>query len=328
MKLCMMLPPKPDRRWTLARQMGVRCAIAKLAPELTGTPPPWDADSLRAHQVRYREADLEIVGLEGDQFDMSRIKQGLPGRDEDIERYRQMLRNMGRAGIRLLCLNFMVTGWQRTRTAIPARGGAFVSGFDAAEAESLGVTPAGAIAREKVWENYAYFIRAVAPAAEEAGVRLGLHPDDPPVPELRGVGRILTSAEAMERAVAMAQSPAAGITFCQGSFRTMGEDPAAAARRFRSHIAFVHVRDVRGTAERFTETFPEDGDTDMAAAFRAYRDLGLDVPIRPDHAPAMDGDPVHRGEVVGTNVGYEANGMIYTVGYMKGLMQATGIALH
>lgn len=125
-----------------------------------------------------------------------------------------------------------------------------------------------------------------------------------------------------------AESPAVGITFCQGSFRTMGEDPAVCARRFANEIVFVHVRDVRGTAERFTETFPDEGATDMAAMFRLYRELGLDVPIRPDHAPAMDGDPVHRGEVVGTNVGYEANGMIFTVGYMKGLMQASDISWH
>lgn len=329
MRLCMMLPPVPDRRWVLAGQMGVRHAIAKLAPELTGTLPPWDLDSLAAHRARYARAGLELIGLEGDQFDMGRIKRGLPGRDEDIELYKAMLANMGRVGIPLLCLNFMVTGWQRTRTAVPARGGAFVSGFDAGEAEALGPAPAGPIARDRVWENFGHFIRAVAPAAERAGVRLGLHPDDPPVPELRGVGRILTSADAMARAVAMAGSPAVGITFCQGSFRTMGEDVAAAARRLAGKIVFVHVRDVRGTAERFVETFPEDGDTDMAAVFRVYRDLGLDdVPIRPDHAPAMDGDPVHRGEVAGTNVGYEANGMTYTVGYMKGLMQASGIRWH
>src|SRR3712207_9386060 len=129
MKLCMLLPPKPDQRWALARQMGVDHAIAKLAPELTGTPPPWDEKALAGHQARYREAGLDIIGLEGDQFDMSRIKRGLPGRDEDIERYQAMLANMGRAGIRLMRSMFMVTGWQWRRTAIPARGGAFLRGF-------------------------------------------------------------------------------------------------------------------------------------------------------------------------------------------------------
>jgi mannonate dehydratase len=110
-------------------------------------------------------------------------------------------------------------------------------------------------------------------------------------------------------------------------FRETGDDGAggisAAARRGR--IAFVHIRDVRGDAHNFAETFPDDGDPDLAACFAAYREIGLDVPIRPDHAPAMDGDPRHDGPVHGTNVGYEANGMIFTVGYMKGLMHANRI---
>ncbi|MGG5819074.1 mannonate dehydratase [Falsiroseomonas sp. HW251] len=329
MRLCMLLPPRPDRRWTVARQMGVTAAIAKLAPDLTGRLPPWNFESLAATLREYRAGGFEVVGLEGDQFDMRRIKLGLPGRDEDIDRYRAMLVNMGRAGVPLLCLNFMVLGWQRSGTAVPGRGGALVTAFRAEEAEALGVTEAGEVSAGRMWENWTYFIRAVAPAAEAAGVRMALHPDDPPVPRLRGVARILTSTEAMARAVAEAASPAVGFTFCQGSIATMGEDVAAAARRFGSagQIAFVHVRDVRGRADSFVETFPDEGDTDMAAVFRAYAELGLDCPIRPDHAPAMDGDPRHDGPVQGTNVGYEANGMIYTVGYMKGLAQASGITL-
>jgi mannonate dehydratase len=328
MRLSMMLPPTPDRRWALARQMGVCHAIAKLAPELTGRPPPHDAQSLKESVRIYAEGGFRIVGLEGDQFDMGRIKRGLPGRDEDIALYRRMLAAMGEAGIPLLCLNFMVgIGWHRTATAVPTRGGALVTAFDAAEAEKLGPTDIGVIEPERIWDNFRYFIRAVAPAAEEAGVRLGLHPDDPPVPSLRGIGRVLTSADAMAEAIAMADSPAVGLTFCQGSFRTMGEDVPTLIRRFgrAGQIAFVHVRDVRGDASRFAETFPDDGDTDMAATFEAYREIGFDGPIRPDHAPAMDGDPKHDGPVHGINVGYEANGMIFTVGYMKGLMQANRI---
>lgn len=328
MRLCMLLPPKPDRRWRVASQMGVSAAIAKLAPELTGRLPPFDAASLKAAVEEYRSGGFEIVGLEGDQFDMTRIKLGLPGRDEDIASYRQMLANMGQVGIRLLCLNFMAgIGWHRTRTAVSTRGGALITAFDATEAEALGPTEYGTVSQEAIWRNFRYFIRAVAPVAEKAGVRMGLHPDDPPVPSLRGIGRVLTSAKAMEQAIAMASSPAVGLTFCQGSFRTMGEDVPALIRRFAAsgQIAFVHIRDVRGNAHNFAETFPDDGDTDMAACFAAYREIGLDVPIRPDHAPAMDGDPRHDGPVHGTNVGYEANGMIFTVGYMKGLMHANRI---
>lgn len=325
MRLAMMLSPVPDRRWVLARQMGVNCAIAKLAPEMTGRLPPWDLDALQAAVDIYREGGFEIVGLEGDQFDMSTIKLGLDGRDEAIECYCQMLRNMGRLGIRLLCFNFMVgIGWYRTDTAVPSRGGALVTGFSHKASDQAGLTSIGEVSEDAVWEAYTYFIRKVAPVAEEAGVHMGLHPDDPPVSPLRGIGRILTSIDNWEKAIEIADSRAVGVTFCQGTISTMGEDPAAALARFgRNRIAFVHVRDVRGTAGDFVETFPDDGQTDMAALFRAYADLDLECYIRPDHAPAMDGDRSHSGHVDGINVGYEAIGMVYSLGYLRGLLQAS-----
>lgn len=323
MRLCMLLPPVEDRRWTVARQMGVTRAIAKLAPELTGTAPPSDRDALMQNVERYRAGGFEIIGLEGDQFDMSRIKLGLPGRDEDIARYCDMLRNMGEAGISLLCLNFMAgIGWFRTTTDLAGRGDARVSAFERSAA--TGLTELGAVSEQRIWDNWRHFITAVAPVAEASGVCMGLHPDDPPVSPLRGIGRVLTSVDALERAIDMAASPAVGITFCQGSFACMGEDVVAAARRLGPRIVFVHVRDIRRTPGGFVETFPDEGDIDQAAIFRTYAELGLDCPLRPDHAPAMDGDRADGAAVDGINVGYEANGMIFTVGFMKGLMQANG----
>ncbi|WP_417258628.1 mannonate dehydratase [Celeribacter sp.] len=322
----MMIPPIEDRRWRVARQMGIDCAIAKLAPELTGKTPPWDYKALSSEVERYRAGGFKIIGLEGDQFDMSRIKLGLDGRDEDIGRYCDMLSNMGRLGINLLCFNFMAYfGWFRTGTGIPTRGGALVSDFDATLAEAAGPTELGTIPHDKIWENYTYFIQRVVPAAEKAGVRMGLHPDDPPVPALRGICRVFTDLKSLERGLEIASSPALGITFCQGTLSTAGEDIVTAAKTLgKERIAFVHIRDVRGTAKAFSETFPDEGQIDMAATFAAYRDLGLTCPIRPDHAPAMDGDSVADAQVDGINVGYESNGMIFTVGYMKGLMQANG----
>ncbi len=326
MRLAMMLPPRPDRRWAVARQMGVEAAVAKLAPELTDDAPPWDFEAMRRGVERYRAGGFTVVGLEGDQFDMDRIKRGLPGREEDLARYRQMLANMGRLGIPLICYNFMaVLGWYRTRTAVPGRGGAHVSAFDIAEAEAQGV--AGEVKAEQLWDAYRHFLASVLPAAEQAGVRLALHPDDPPIPSLRGIGRIFCDLAGIERALALSESSSHALTFCQANYRLMGEDIPAVARRLAPRIAFIHVRDVAGTPGHFTETFPEAGMTDMAAAFRAYRDIGFTGPIRPDHAPAMEGDPVHGGAGGGISVGYEANGMIFTVGYMKGLAQAAGIRL-
>ena len=159
--------------------------------------------------------------------------------------------------------------------------------------------------------------RAIVPVAEEAGVRLALHPDDPPVPEIRGVSRILTSADAMERAVNLVPSPNMGITMCQGSFQAMGEDVVECIRRFGDRINFVHFRDTRGDKYRFHETFHDNGPTDMAAAVRAYRDIGYHGYVRVDHVPAMAGEDVE-------HPGYGSVGRLFAIGYLRGLMEMAG----
>lgn len=309
------LPAIPDRLWTLARQTGISHAICKCAPELTGMNPPWDIDSLRSIKKRFEDAGFTLYGLEGDQFDMSRIKQGLPGRDEDIERYRQMLRNMGELGIPLLCYNFMAgLGWHRTRTDLPSRGGALVTEFNLADvpAAEKGLTS------EQVWENYEYFLQRVLPTAEASGVKMGMHPDDPPLPEVRGMGRILCKPENFDRALALSNSPSHGVTFCQANFKLMGGDIEPLVRRWAQRIVFVHFRDVRGTAERFEETFHDDGPTDMPAMLKLYHEVGFAGPIRVDHVPTMAGED-------NSQPSYGALGRLFATGYLKGALQALRI---
>ncbi len=309
---------QPDEKWTLARQMGIGTAIAKLAPDLTGQLPPWDFDSLSRSKEIFAENGFDLVGLEGDQFDMTRIKLGLPGRDEDLEKYRQLLENMGRLGISLLCYNFMATGWYRTDKAIAERGGALVTGFDAQAAAREPLTGWGEISAEKIWENYAYFLENVLPTAEQAGVQLAMHPDDPPVPSLLGIGRIFINAEATRRALSLSDSPAHGLTFCQGTYTTMGENVAALISEWKDRIRFVHLRDVAGTPENFRETFHDNGPSDMVALLRAYRDAGINVPLRSDHVPTMAGES-------NAQHGYEMKGNLFGIGYLKGIMEALGI---
>ncbi len=318
MKLAMLLPAKPDIKWQLARQVGVARAVTKAAPELTGRPAPWDLDALRAAQQEFAASGFELAGLEGDQFDMSRIKLGRPGRDEDLERYRRMLKNLGELGIPLLCYNFMAgIGWYRSRVDLPERGGALTSGFRRAD---LPPEPAEPIITEaQLWENYAYFINAVLPAAEAAGVRMALHPDDPPVSPLQGYARIFTCAAAARRALALRPSANHGLTFCQATYLAMGEDIWKLIPEFGPKIFFLHLRDVTGTAEDFCETFHDNGPTDLARALAAYRDAGVDCLLRPDHAPTLAGED-------NSNPGYGILGRLFAVGYLKGLMDAQGIA--
>lgn len=313
------LPPKRDRSWDFAKQAGITHVIARCHPRDTGLNPPWDIDALRTVQQSFSVAGLKLIGLEGDEFDMRRIKLGLAGRDEDLALYQRMLANLGELGIGLLCYNFMATiGWCRTDTRVPARGGAITNRFQLSALDAAPVRPEDCVEKEKLWDNYAYFLRAVLPVAESAGVRLGLHPDDPPLTPLRGVGRIFSTPEAFERAMAMSDSPSHRITFCQANFKLMGGDLATTARQFASRIAFVHFRDVEGTREDFTETFHDSGPTDMPAMLRLYDQLGFRGPIRVDHVPSLAGeeDLPH---------GYAYLGRLFAIGYMKGILDTARI---
>ena len=335
-RICDMLPAMVDRRWALARQLGVRHAICKLNPEITSAPPPSDFETLQAAKHHFAQQGLTLSGLEGDQMDMRRIKQGLPGRDADIDAYKRMLENMGRLDIRLLCYNFMVgMNWGRTRADVPIRGGALASGFDQSKMhadspmDGVGVIPA-----EQVWDNYAYFIERVGPVAAEHGVKMGLHPDDPPVASVRGVGRIFGSVAGFERALGLLDAPTHGVTFCQATFGLVHDNVAALATKWgrAGRIPFIHWRDVVGTASNFHEVFHDEGPTDMGALLKTYDDAGIDAFLRVDHVPAMEGEHVAAGALTtGTAgsalaVGYETMGRLFAVGYLKGLLKGQGIS--
>jgi mannonate dehydratase len=248
---------------------------------------------------------------------MDNMRLATPQRDAEIEALCQIIRNMGALEIPVLCYSWMAHfTWVRTSTTTRARGGALTTSYEhallqrAPEANRLRVT------EDALWASFRHFLETVVPVAEKAGVRLALHPDDPPLSPVMGVARIFGRAENFQRAMDMIESEANAITFCQANFSLM-EGPGRVPdliRHFGDRIAFAHFRDVRGTAESFVETFHDEGHTDMFAAMRAYRDIGFDGPIRPDHAPAMEGDPNVRP-------GYEALGRLFAIGYMKGLLE-------
>jgi mannonate dehydratase len=218
----------------------------------------------------------------------------------------------------MVCYNFMAgLGWYRTSVAVRERGGAMTTEFDYATAEKEGLTQWGRVSEEKVWENLTYFLKAIIPVAEKAGVRMALHPDDPPISPLRGIGRILTSAANYRRVMEIVPSPVNGITFCQANFKVMGEDIEALAREWcrEKKIFFVHFRDVEGNREHFRETFHDNGPTDMARMLEVYHDGGFEGPIRPDHAPTLEGEANDRP-------GYAVEGKILAIGYMKGILDA------
>ena len=325
MTLVEFVPPTPHPLWKLCLQMGITDVIVKVNPSLTGLPDPWRFETLKGIVDRLASAGLKVVGLEGDPFDMAPIKEfgaagegRAPARPQALDHYCELLESMGRLGIPLLCYNFMVgTGWARTGVR-EGRGGAKATYFSLAETPSAPLK----LTAEQVWENYAAFITRVLPVAERAGVRMGLHPDDPCLPSLGGYARIFGSVAAYDRAYALYPSPSNAVTFCQANFKLMGADLEATARHFGKRIAFIHVRDVEGTKEDFTELFHDQGTTDQFALMRVYRALGLDVPVRGDHVPEMEGDRRLTEECV---PGYFTLGRLFANGYLKALLAGSGV---
>jgi mannonate dehydratase len=249
---------------------------------------------------------------------MDHIRTGGPEAERQFEDICTLLTNMGAAGFEVWCYNWMaIFNWQRTSVTTRARGGALVSSYDHSLVRDAPL--AGDVSEAQLWETYTRFIERIVPVAEAAGVKLALHPDDPPLSPIRGVGRIFRSVEAFDRALALNPSPTHGITFCQGNFRLMTDDIPGAIRHFgqTGRMHFAHFRDVRGTPDRFEETFHDDGPTDMLAAMATYKEVGFDGPIRPDHVPTLEND-------INDPPGYTLRGRLYAVGYMRGLMEAVG----
>ncbi|HEX8984957.1 MAG TPA: mannonate dehydratase [Bryobacteraceae bacterium] len=306
------------RRIKLASQLGVTHAIAGVSGALSKVPRAQYADTLAKIKADFAALGLDVAGVESHPVPAEKIKLGLPGRDEEIENYRAAIEALAKVGIPMVCYNFMAgLGWYRTAVGVRERGGALTTEFDSQTAEKQGLTEWGRVSEEKLWDNITYFLKAVIPVAEKHGVKMALHPDDPPISPLRGIGRILTSAANYRRVMEIVPSPVNGITFCQANFRAMGEDIEALAQEWcrARKIFFVHFRDIEGTREHFRETFHDNGPTDMARMLEIYHDCGFEGPIRPDHAPTLEGEQNDRP-------GYAVEGKIFAFGYMRGILDA------
>ncbi len=320
MELCMSYFYGMDTyKMELARQMGVSGAITSAGPGKVGLKDKqsWEYEPLAAIQSQFRKEGLDWKVVEGPP-PMDKIKLGLEARDEQIDNFITFIKNLNKLGIDMVCYNWMpVISWHRTTIDRPGRGGALMTAFDIEDIKDQPLTKYGAISAETMWENLEYFLKAVIPEAEKYGVRLAMHPDDPPIDNIRGISRIMTSVDAFKRMIDIVPSYYNGLCFCQGSFATMGEDIPSGIRYFgeRDKIVFVHFRDVKGDKHNFAETFHDNGKTDMYEAMKAYYEVGFKGPVRPDHVPTMAGDS-------NDHPGYSVLGNLYAIGYMKGLIES------
>lgn len=324
-----------------ARQLGLTGIQLHCPSNLVGEHGYWSVEELTALRDRCTEAGLRIDGLENiPTANFWKIQQGAPGRDEQIENYLTTIRNLAQVGIDTLGYNFIATFVWRTDMDAQGRGGAHVTSFDLDEARAHGnalatykLTPdtreMPALTAEQMWDNYQYFLDAVLPTAEAEGVRLALHPDDPPVDEpLGSAARIFTSPANLVEGWRRAHgSPAWGLNCCLGTISEMGGQAAADAvidtLGREGRIFYVHFRDVQGTVPRFTECFLGEGNLNPARILTRLSEVGFDGFVIDDHVPAIEGDPGTWGDT--SPAAYCTRGRAHAIGYLQGVLNGLGL---
>jgi mannonate dehydratase len=285
----------------------------------TGQPPT--VEELVAARRHVEDEGLRFAGIHTlDQHLYENIMFGWDGREEEIETIQQLLRNMGQADIPVLGYQWNAGPAQsRTSRSAPIRGGAGAEEYERSEAESpdeLAPKLDRSYTEEEFWDNYEAFLEAVLPVAEEAGVRMAVHPTDPPTVEsLSGIPQLFRNFENFKRGMELVPSDHHGLKLCLGCFSEMeNADPIEVIRYFgeRDEIVFVHFRDVIGTWPAFTETFIDDQESNFDAmnAMEALRDVGFDGVIIPDHVPSTVGD---------TDWGHRSRA--HATAYLKGLIR-------
>lgn len=317
-KLSVQVPADPTAEdLQFVRQLGVDYV------NIPGGAATATADNFLRLRRNMEAAGLKIWNIGNSSVhNMEEVTLNLPGRDARIEEYKRFLRNLALAGIRYTTYAHMGNGiWSTARE--PTRGGASARAFDLAQADKgvwAGKTFQGPLTHGRVytereiWDNYTHFIRAVVPVAEETGIRIGIHPDDPPAAVLGGVPRpIFSSFDGYRRALEIAASPNVGICLCVGCWleggQSMGRGVIETIRYFgaRRKLFKVHLRNVNAPLPHFVETFIDDGYMDMYPVVRALREVNFDGAMIADHVPSMVG-----GRLAAT---------AYSIGYMRALIE-------
>lgn len=319
----------PDDEWLrYVVQMGAEGVVLH-APDIPGDA-RWECDDLLALRLRIESFGLEVVSIENTPFTFyDKAVLGLPGTDEQIEHYQATVRALGRAGITNLGFCWMPNLVWSSSFETPLRGGAKSRSFDlsdpggweyyGAPEGGVGIAPGKEVthgrrySEDEIWATFEYFMKAVLPVAEEAGVRLCLHPDDPPVAELGGIGRAFRNLDAFKRVTTTFDSPSLALNFCMGTWSEMGPVVLDAINYFvpLDKIAYMHFRDVQGHVPCFQECFLGEGNVDIVEVVATLKRLGYDGFVEEDHVPAMEGD---------TPWGHRARAL--TSGYIQGVRAA------
>lgn len=341
-----------DENLRFARQLGVTHLVVHLVDYFKGTNPdlasgdatlgwgytdragePWAEEELRPIKEKIESHGLVWEAVEN--FDPAHWHDVLldgPRKGEQLAGIQDMIRVLGKLGIPIMGYNFSIAGvwgWHKGPTG---RGGAVSVGYDANRIDPDTLIPNGMVwnmiydrhapaghlppvSDEELWRRLADFLGAVVPVAEEAGVRLAAHPDDPPVETLRRAARLVNHPDKYQRLIDLAPSPANGLEFCMGTIQEMADgDLYASLARYaqQGRICYVHCRNVKGKVPDYLEAFIDEGDIDMPRALRVLKESGYDGMVIPDHSPEVCcAAPWHTG-------------MAFALGYLRACLDAIG----
>jgi mannonate dehydratase len=341
-----------DQNFRFAAQAGATHIVAHLASYMSGKDPSlsrgtddagwgdcsndalWTYEEMVGLVETTRAHGLELAAIENfPPVFWSDILLDGPRRAQQIENLKRIVWDAGRAGVPCIGYNFSIAGvWGWTRGPM-SRAGALSVGFDGTKVDLESPLPDGVlwnmryrpglegaepvrVSSTEIWERLAFFLKELVPVAEEAGVRLAAHPDDPPVETMRGGARLVNQPEKYDRLLDIIDSPSNRAELCLGSLQEMaGGNIYKTVRKIarRDRIGYIHFRNVRGKVPNYIETFIDEGDIDMVEIIRILRDEGFEGVMIPDHTPELDcGAPWHAG-------------MAYALGYMRALVNTADL---
>lgn len=324
-------------RWFGSEKDTVSLSQIKQIPGVVGVVPAlhslpageaWPLDMIMAMKKEIEDAGLSMECIESVNIHED-IKIGLPTREKYIENYKVSIRNLAKAGVKVICYNFMpVFDWTRTDLAMNMGDGATCLSYDGLQIEgkspeqmfkdiddnSNGYAMPGwetermpeikelfekykGVTKEDLWNNLKYFLESIMPVCEECDVKMAIHPDDPPW-DIFGLPRIITNRDALKRLLTMVDNKYNGLTFCTGSLgANLDNDLPAMIREFGDRIYFAHLRNVNVEGRHFNETAHESatGSLDMYEIVKALVDVGFDGYVRPDHGRMIWGEVARPG---------------------------------
>jgi mannonate dehydratase len=303
------------------KQMGVDYVL------MGGPQIPWKVEDLRAVMDKYKANGLSVVNMMIGGH--NNCIYGREGRDEEIAKIKESIVAAGVAGLPVIEYNWYVDRLMEGYYYKEGRGGSGVTAYDYAPVKDLPAKPdIGTYTAEQIWDNLTYFLKAVIPVAEKAGVRLALHPNDPPAAISHGSPQIMGSFEGWKRLLDIIKSPANGMTFDPGVCREMGEDPVEVLHYMgsRNQVSHSHYRNVttQEPYNKYEEVFFDVGEVNMFAVMQEYFKVGYKGYIYPEHPRFFTIDAEQAGYVAGRGYagGGGNTGQVYNVAYARAMMQA------